>query len=136
MEVVLPERSRGSSSTSSRTPTDVAHYQTLSQYAKSKGLAYTVGNPGTDVPTSYIGALDTMLVYESDGVPTITSLKAWSAYAPSNFGIIPYKVSALDATFVKQARQYIGYIYLTPDDLPNPWDSLPSYFASLLAALE
>ena len=27
-------------------------------------------------------------------------------------------------------------IYLTNDDLPNPWDSLTSYFSSLLAALE
>jgi hypothetical protein len=117
-------------------PTLVSHYQTLSQYAKSKGLSYTVGNPGTDVPTAYIGAVDTMLVYESDGVPTIASLQPWGAYAPSNFGIIPYKVSSLDATFVKQARQYVRYIYLTQDDLPNPWDSLTPYFANLLAALE
>ncbi len=120
----------------SNDPTYVSHYQTLSQYAKSKGLSYTVGNPGTDVPTSYIGALDTMLVYESDGLPTISSLKAWSAYAPTNFGIIPYKVPSLDATFVKQARQYIHYVYLQKDDLPNPWDSLTPYFADLLAALE
>jgi hypothetical protein len=117
-------------------PTLVSHYQTLSQYAKSKGLTYTVGNPGTGVPTSYIGAVDTMLVYESDGLPSMSSLQAWSAYAPSNFGIIPYKVSALDATFVKQAKQYIRYVYLQKDDLPNPWDSLTPYFADLLAALE
>lgn len=120
----------------SNDPTYVSHYQTLSQYAKSKGLAYTVGNPGTDVPTSYIGAVDTMLVYESDGLPSMSSLQAWSSYAPANFGIIPYKVSALDATFVKQAKQYIHYVYLQKDDLPNPWDSLTPYFADLLAALE
>jgi len=119
----------------SNDPADVSHYQTLSQYAKSKGLTYTVGNPGTDVPTAYIGALDTMMVYESDGLPTIASLKAWSAYAPSNFGIIPYKCS-MDAAFVKQARQYIRYIYLQTDDLPNPWDSLTTVFSDLLAALE
>jgi hypothetical protein len=119
----------------SNNPADVAHYKTLSQYAKSKGLAYTVGNPGTDVPTSYIGVLDTMMVYESDGLPTIASLKAWSAYAPSNFGIIPYKCS-MDASFVKQARQYIRYIYLQSDDLPNPWDSLTTFFNDLMASLE
>ena len=119
----------------SNDPADVAHYQTLSQYAKSKGLTYTVGNPGTDVPTAYIGALDTMLVYESDGLPSIASLKAWSAYAPSNFGIIPYKCS-MDAAFVKQARQYIRYVYLQNDDLPNPWDSLTTFFGDLLGALE
>jgi hypothetical protein len=120
----------------SNDPADVAHYQTLSQYAKSVGLSYTVGNPGTGVPAAYVGALDTMLIYESDGVPTISSLAQWSSYAPGNFGIIPYKVSTVSSTFVKQARQYVGYVYLQNDDLPNPWDSLPSYFASLLAALE
>jgi hypothetical protein len=42
----------------------------------------------------------------------------------------------VSSTFVKQARQYVGYVYLQNDNVPNPWDSLPSYFASLLAALE
>jgi Spherulation-specific family 4 len=120
----------------SNDPADVSHYQTLSQYAKSVGLSYTVGNPGTDVPTSYIGALDTMLVYETDGLPSVSSLQPWGAYPSSNFGIIPYKVSSMNATFVKQARQYVRYVYLTADDLPNPWDSLTPYFADLLAALE
>jgi hypothetical protein len=119
----------------SNDPADVAHYQTLSQYAKSKGFTYTVGNPGTDVPAAYIGAVDTMLIYESDGLPSISSLQAWSAYAPSNFGIIPYKCS-MDAAFVKQARQYVRYVYLQSDDLPNPWDSLTTFFGDLLAALE
>ena len=108
----------------SNSTSDVAHYQTLSQYAKSMGLNYTVGNPGTDVPAAYIGAVDTMLIYESNGVPSISSLSQWSSYAPSNFGVIPYAVSAMDTTFVQQARQYVEYIYLTNDDLPNPWDSL------------
>jgi Spherulation-specific family 4 len=120
----------------SNSTSDVAHYQTLSQYAKSVGLDHTVGNPGTDVPAAYVGAIDTMLIYESNGVPSISSLSQWSGYAPSNFGVIPYAVSAMNTTFVQQARQYVEYIYLTNDDLPNPWDSLTSYFSDLLAALE
>ena len=120
----------------SNSTSDVAHYQTLSQYAKSLGLNHTVGNPGTDVPAAYIGALDTMLIYESNGVPSISSLSQWSSYPPSNFGVIPYAVSAMNTTFVQQARQYVEYIYLTNDDLPNPWDSLTSYFSTLLTALE
>jgi hypothetical protein len=120
----------------SNSTSDVAHYQTLSQYAKSIGLNYTVGNPGTDVPTAFIGAVDTMLIYESDGVPAMSALSQYSAYAKGNFGIIPYAVSSMNATFVQQARQYVQYVYLTNDDLPNPWDSLSSYFAQLLASLE
>ena len=37
---------------------------------------------------------------------------------------------------MREARKYVGYIYLQNDDLPNPWDSLPSYFDDLLDALE
>jgi hypothetical protein len=115
---------------------DVAFYKDLSQYAKSQGLSFTVGNPGTDTAESFIGALDVMLIYESDGLPSTSQMAGWHAnYAPSNFGIIPY-ATALDATFVKGARKYVQYIYLQSDSLPNPWDSLPSYFSGLLGALE
>ena len=115
---------------------DVAYYRDLSQYTKSQGLSLTVGNPGTDTAESFIGALDVMLIYESDGLPSQTAMAGWHAsYAPTNFGIIPYATS-LDATFVHNARKYVQYIYLQNDNLPNPWDSVPSYFSDLLAALE
>src|SRR5437762_2098871 len=115
---------------------DVAHYRELSQYAKTHGLSFTVGNPGTDTDPSYIGTFDAMLIYETDGLPSASDMGGWHAsYAPSNFGVIPYAVN-MDATFVRNARKYVEYIYLQNDNLPNPWDSLPSYFADLLAALE
>lgn len=34
------------------------------------------------------------------------------------------------------ARDKVGFIYMTDDDVPNPWDTLPACFPSLLAALE
>jgi len=115
---------------------DVPFYRDLSQYTKSQGLSLTVGNPGTDTAESFIGALDVMLIYESAGLPSTTQMGGWHAnYASSNFGIIPYATS-MDATFVKNARKYVQYVYLQSDNLPNPWDSVPSYFDALLAALE
>ena len=57
----------------------IGYYRDLSQYAKSKGLPFTVGNPGTDTAEGYIGALDTMLIYESAGVPAA----GWAAGTPS-----------------------------------------------------
>jgi hypothetical protein len=115
---------------------DVPYYRTLSQYAKAHGLTYTVGNPGADTAEAFVGALDTMLIYESKGVPAPSKLAGWhTKYAVTNFGVIPYG-TPFDAAFVAQARQYVGYIYLQNDDLPNPWDTLPPYFGDLLAALE
>jgi hypothetical protein len=74
-----------------------------------------------------------MLAYESAGTPTLASLQKYAAQR-EHFGIIPY-ATALDTGFVKAAAQSVRYVYLTDDDLPNPWDTLPSYFDSLLGAL-
>jgi hypothetical protein len=115
---------------------DVDHYRQLTQYAKAQGFTRTVGNPGTDTDESYIGVFDTMLIYESGGLPSLSQLGGWhSKYPKSNFGIIPY-ATGMDAQFVHDARQYVDYIYLQNDDLPNPWDSLPPSFADLLTALQ
>ena len=120
----------------SNSTSDVAHYQTLSQYAKSMGLSYTVGNPGTDVPAAYIGALDTMLIYESNGVPSVSSLASWSSYAPVELRNHPLRRLG-DEHDVRQAGTPVRRVHLPANDnLPNPWDSLTSYFADLLAALE
>jgi hypothetical protein len=114
-----------------------SYYSDLDTYVKSKSLTFTVGNPGTDTAESYVGALDMMLIYETDGLPSVSSLGGWhDAHDKHNFGIIPYKVPSLDASFVAQAKDHVGYIYLTDDDLPNPWDSLPPYFDALLGELE
>ncbi len=116
---------------------DAAYYRALTAYAKQKGFSRTVGNPGTDVPESLIGAVDTLFIYESAGTPALAPLAGWHAsYPAKNFGIIPYKVATLDPVFVQRARATIGFIYLTNDDLPDPWDTLPPYFDALLGALE
>jgi len=116
---------------------DGAYYRALTAYAKQKGFSRTIGNPGTDVPESLIGAVDTLFIYESAGAPPLAALAGWHAsYPAANFGIIPYKVATVDPAFVRQARATIGFVYLTNDDLPNPWDTLPPYFDALLGALE
>jgi hypothetical protein len=80
--------------------------------------------------------VDVGLIYESLGLPSTNALTGWhTSYPRSNFGIIPYG-AALDHAFVQQVKAYVGYIYVTNDDLPNPWDSLTPYFADLLADLE
>lgn len=116
---------------------DAAYYRALTAYAKQKGFSRTVGNPGTDVPESLIGAVDTLFIYEAAGTPPLASLAGWHAsYPAANFGIIPYKVATLDPVFVQRARATVGFVYVTNDDLPNPWDTLPPYFDALLGALE
>jgi hypothetical protein len=113
------------------------YYRDLSAYAKARGLDFTVGNPGSDTAPTYVGTTDLILVYENAGLPSVSDLGGWhTTYDRRNFGIIPYGVAALDAAFVKAARERVGYIYLQSDALPNPWDSVPGYLDSLLGALE
>jgi len=113
-----------------------AYYRNLAAYAKSAGMTLTVANPGTDTSLAYINAVDVTFIYESAGLPSSQLLATWrSSYARSKVGVIPY-AAGFELAWVQLARSSVGYIYVTNDDLPNPWDTLPSYFPSLLAALE
>jgi hypothetical protein len=90
------------------------YYSARTAYAKSKGFSITVGNAGTDVPESFIGTVDVILIYESPGLPNVGSLGGWHLnHDKRNFGIIPYSVPSLDTAFVQQAKTSIGYIYST-----------------------
>jgi hypothetical protein len=113
-----------------------AYYSGLTAYAKGRGLGFTIGNPGADSSPSYVGTEDVILIYESGGLPSVSGLGGWHAsYNRNNFGVIPYAVGSLDTSFVQSAKQYVGYIYLQSDNLPNPWDSVPPYLSELVASL-
>src|SRR3989441_9171382 len=116
---------------------DENYYSNLSQYAKSQGLTFTVGNPGTDTLSSYIGTVDNIVIYESGGLPSISSPGGWyTSYDKSNFSTLSYGVSTLSQSFLTNESSYVGYTYVTNDNLPNPWDSVPSYFGTLVADLD
>lgn len=112
-----------------------SYYRDLTSYSRSHGLTFTIGNPGQDTKPSYIGTVDLILIYESSGIPDMSRLTGWhTEHDRRNFGVIPYGIG-FDKNFVQAAKPYVSYIYLTSDVLPNPWDSLPSYFGDLMAAL-
>jgi hypothetical protein len=113
-----------------------SYYQGLSSNARGQGFDFTIGNPGADGAASYVGTVDVILVYENRGVPAAAALAGWhTGYDRHNFGVIPYGVPSLDASFVKSASTDVGYVYVQNDDLPNPWDTVPPYLDALFAAL-
>jgi hypothetical protein len=120
----------------SNTPGKEGYYRGLSGAAKGKGFNYTIGNPGADGSASYVGTVDTILIYESYGVPNASALGGWhSGFGKNNFGIIPHTVPSLDTGFIQAAKGQVGYIFLQNDTLPNPWDTLPPYFDAMISAL-
>jgi hypothetical protein len=112
-------------------------YKTVSQYTKSKGMTFTVGNPGIDTKPTFVGTTDVVMIYEGSGFPATTMLSGWhTGYPRTSFGLFAYGVATPNHALIKQARPYVGYIYVNSDVLPNPWDSVPSYLSDLLADLE
>jgi Spherulation-specific family 4 len=111
-------------------------YSTLNAYAKSLGFAYTVGNPGSDTLASYIGTVDTIVIYENQGLPSLSSLEGWhSQYAKGNFAMMAYGVPSVDQSYPSTVSPHVGYIYITNAGLPNPYGALPPYLAAVASAL-
>lgn len=113
-----------------------SYYSDLSSNAKSLGFQFTMGNPATDIPSSYVGTMDNLNIYENVGLPSLASLDGWhEGYSKYNFSMLAHGVDSFDPAFVSSASNYVGYLYLTNDVSPNPYDVLPSYFEQLVAAL-
>src|SRR3989449_5596102 len=89
------------------------YYSTLNTYVKSLGMTMTMGNPGTSVPNSYIGILDSLCIFEQSGLPTLSYLSSYSGHQQSNFAYIGYTVSLLNTAFEAASSQYAGWIYIT-----------------------
>jgi len=113
------------------------YYKNISSYAKSKSLTKTVGNPGTETLKGYVGSVDTIVIYESDkGFPNQTQYGGWHKnYPKSDWAVLSYNISCLDSNKVKDAKNFVQYIYVTDDKLPNPWDTIPHYINELFSLL-
>ena len=50
--------------------------------------------------------------------------------------MIAFGVNSISQSFLTSASNYVGYIDLTNDVLDNPYDTVPSYFGTLVADLD
>jgi hypothetical protein len=120
----------------SNVPGKEAYYSVLDDYVRSLGLGITIGNPGTDVPASYIGAVDTLVIHEGPGFPDLSRLRnRHSNQDKANFAMIAYGVHTIDPSSISAAAPSVGYVYVTDAGLPNPYGTLPPYLGSIVAAL-
>jgi len=113
------------------------YYESLTSYAKSLGMKLTKGNPGTTVPSSYTSVVDNFVIYENSGFPSLASIKNLHVdYTRDNLSFVSYGVSKLDTQYVIHASNCVGLMYITDSVLPNPYDSIPSYFENLVSTLD
>lgn len=122
-----------------------SHYREITTYIKSIGMKMTLGNPGTDVPSSYIGTMDVINITEGAGYFPISWLQycigcsgsGWhDDYDKRNFSYIRHATSWLDTTFVNNSANWVGLMYLTSDGGSNPWDTISPYFGTMVATLD
>jgi Spherulation-specific family 4 len=116
-------------------------YQTVADGLRAaRPSGSIVGNPGTSTPAAYLNVADTLVTFESGAASYAgAATEPWmSTAAPQRQANLLYNVGseANMRTLVQQAAQRnVGYLYVTNDVLPNPWDQLPSYWLAEVAAI-
>jgi hypothetical protein len=111
----------------------VSYYAALDQYIHTFG-GQSIGNPGNPVPPAFIGTLDNFVIYEGVGSPTVGQLSGLGA-TKATWSYAAYGVPSLNQALEKATAAYVGYVFLTDATLPNPYDILPSYLGTEIAAL-
>lgn len=118
-------------------------YSELAEYARAAGFQYVFANPGTKIDAQYIEIFDNLVIYEHRVPPSVSQLQEntyFPTYDPQYFSFAVKNVPTLDAYYVGEASGYVSFLYLTDDveslSDPNPYNTLPRYFAELLDLLD
>jgi Spherulation-specific family 4 len=118
------------------TSSGASYYSSADSYANSLGLNFNVGNPGTNVPPSYIGTVNVINVYEANGYPSASSIQSASmGYSRTNFAIIVTDVSAPSQSYFQSVIPYVSYVFFTDQRGGNSYMALPSYLSTLMSML-
>ena len=115
---------------------DLNYYQSLYGSIKLINPNYSVfANPGTNTAESFLSAADVLVTYEND--PASSNYvsyvpEVWTQnYAANRFAHLFYNVPNLEdmlSLAMLADGKNVGYTYFTDDVLPNPWDTLPTYW--------
>ncbi len=123
------------------TPTSatyLTYYQDISNYVHQNG-GKVVLNPGTTPDERYLGFADIIMNFENTAsVYQTATFPSWiNNYPASRFVHLVYDTpdSSLSSVLTLSQSRNAGYVYITNDILPNPWDTLPSYMSTEINAL-
>jgi len=123
---------------------DTAHlgyYQSLHDHIRGlDGSGFIVGNPGTQTASDYLATADVLVTFESPAAEYAGyAADAWTqTQDASRFAHLVYEVpdaDAMQAVIARARAMNVGHVYITDDDISNPWDTLPSYWAAQTAAV-
>jgi hypothetical protein len=116
------------------------YYRQLDRYVHRVLPGSTVvGNPGTNTPAAYTGVADQLVLFEDGAGYDSYTPPPWQASLPaSRFANIVYNVSSvatMQSDVALAVGRHTGLVYVTNDTLPNPYDTLPTYWTDLVTAV-
>ena len=88
--------------------------------------AFVALNPGTDTCVSYLDFADLLLTFESDA-PDYAGHTSAMPPDPDHTWHLVYGTGDWAGVLDHAAELDAGYVYVTDDVLPNPWDTLPTW---------
>jgi Spherulation-specific family 4 len=110
-----------------------SYYAPLKRYVKRKGgTARTILGFGTQTNECYVSDADILLTFEGSDADYVShySAPSWVAkYSPAHFWHVIYDtttVSAMTQAVQLSKQRGAGSVYVTPDVLQNPYDTLPT----------
>ncbi len=121
----------------------LAYYRACGQHVQKRTPgALVVLNPGTDADQVYLKSATCLLLFENDQAKA--SLLDWqppawvSPVQGPQVAVLAYHLAdeaAMAAVLTKALGAGAGWLYLTDDTLPNPWDALPAFWEAQVQAL-
>lgn len=107
------------------------YYLALYNFVKTKGgVAKVVINPGINTPECFITTADIIINFEDVYSNYVNwHLSGWETkYPASRFWhlVLGTPQTKLANAITMSKNRNAGWVYVTPDVLPNPWDTLPS----------
>jgi len=118
---------------------ELAFYQELDNYIKSKPGTLNMINPGTIPDEQYMNAADIIVVFEGPYSNYVgATFDPWiDNYPAYRFQHLVYDtpVASFENAWNIAKGENVGYIYITDDAAPNPWNSLPSYWNTEVGAV-
>jgi hypothetical protein len=112
----------------------LALYAGYTGYAHGLGLRPVVANPGTNQREEWFShptpTADVIVVHETSSYPDEAAMKGQFSgghvlYPHTARAALVYG-QAVNETSLRMLLRYTRYVYVTPDTLPNPWDTVSS----------
>jgi hypothetical protein len=112
---------------------DASYYGSLRAYVQSTYIdpsLLVVQDPGNNVPECYAPTASILVTFQGSYADYLSyTPDSWTANYPADqFWHLVYDASSiaqLTNAFALAAQRRAGYVFVTDDQLPNPWDALP-----------